>query len=639
MKQLLDWVEHRTGIGSLMRAALYENIPGGARWRYVWGSTLVVAFFTQVVTGLVLWMSYSPSTQTAWESVYYIQYEMPCGWLLRGVHHYSAHAMVVLLALHLAQVVIDGAYRAPREFNFWIGLVLMLIVLGMSLTGYLLPWDQKGYWATTVATNLMNQAPGGGALRKLVIGGADYGHHTLTRFFAMHAGVLPALLVCFLVLHVALFRRHGLTARNPARRPDAKFWPDQVLRDAVACLAVLAVVLGLTLWMGSDLGAPADPASNYAAARPEWYFLFLFQFLKYFPGKSETIGAIVVPGLVMLVLFLMPLWGRWRVGHALNVSFLIVLLCAIGWLTFRATSDDYYAQWYGEDESTPAGVEATPSTHSDRLAKSREFLAAKHEAQLASDRAVELAGSPRKIPPTGALAMLRDDTKTQGRALFRQHCAVCHAFKDATGKDSSRDVHSNDVSASNLYGFASRQWIAGLLDPARVDSDHYFGLTAFKDGDMVDWVKENIGEVADEDRAAITADVQKVAAAVSAEAVLPSQADLEQHDAEKIAAGRKLITEDFSCIDCHKFHDDGELGMAPDLTGYGSRDWLVEFISSPEHERFYPDTNDRMPKFADPDRPDQHRLTAGQIEMIADWLRGDWYRPPDGKADTGSTEE
>jgi ubiquinol-cytochrome c reductase cytochrome b subunit len=145
MKRLLHWLDDRTGYRAVVHAALYENIPGGARWRYVWGSTLAFTFFVQLVTGLILWMAYSPSATTAWESVYYIQHEMQGGWLLRGIHHFTAHAMVVLLVLHLLQVVIDGAYKAPREVNFWIGLILMKIVLALSLTGYLLPWDQKGY--------------------------------------------------------------------------------------------------------------------------------------------------------------------------------------------------------------------------------------------------------------------------------------------------------------------------------------------------------------------------------------------------------------------------------------------------------------------------------------------------------------
>src|SRR5690349_5517274 len=125
MNAIFDWLDDRTGYRGLLHEALYERVPGGARWRYVWGSTLVFAFKVQVVTGLFLWMAYSDSAQTAWESVYYIQHVMQYGWLLRGMHHFMAQTMVVLLALHLMQVVIDGAYKAPREVNFWLGLVLL----------------------------------------------------------------------------------------------------------------------------------------------------------------------------------------------------------------------------------------------------------------------------------------------------------------------------------------------------------------------------------------------------------------------------------------------------------------------------------------------------------------------------------
>ena len=120
MKRALDWFDNRTGYRRLLKEILYENVPGGARWRYVWGSCLTFAFFAQIVTGILLWAAYSPSAQTAWESVYYIQEHMTAGWFLRGVHHFMAQAMIVLLAIHLMLVVIDGAYRAPREVNFWI---------------------------------------------------------------------------------------------------------------------------------------------------------------------------------------------------------------------------------------------------------------------------------------------------------------------------------------------------------------------------------------------------------------------------------------------------------------------------------------------------------------------------------------
>src|SRR5437762_9365955 len=244
MNALLHWLDDRTGYKALLHEALYERVPGGARWRYVWGSTLVFTFTVQLVTGLLLWMAYNPSSQTAWESVYYIQHDVLLGWLLRGIHHFTAQAMVVLLVLHLLQVVIDGAYKAPREVNFWLGLILLQIVLGLSLTGYLLPWDQKGYWATKVATNIAGITPVIGAeVQQLAVGGPEYGHHTLTRFFALHAGLLPALLIAFLALHIYVFRRHGITVPNPIHKPDTTFWPDQVLKDSVACLAVLAAVL------------------------------------------------------------------------------------------------------------------------------------------------------------------------------------------------------------------------------------------------------------------------------------------------------------------------------------------------------------------------------------------------------------
>src|SRR6185436_8077290 len=138
MTRFHDWFDTRVGWRKLVHDALYESVPGGARWRYVWGSALTFCLVTQVITGIFLWMAYSPSAQTAWESVYYVQEEMRAGWLLRGIHHYTAQAMTILLVLHLMQVVIDGAYKAPREINFWFGIILLLLVLGLSLTGYLL---------------------------------------------------------------------------------------------------------------------------------------------------------------------------------------------------------------------------------------------------------------------------------------------------------------------------------------------------------------------------------------------------------------------------------------------------------------------------------------------------------------------
>jgi ubiquinol-cytochrome c reductase cytochrome b subunit len=597
MKALLEWLDRRTGYRRIIEYSLYENIPGGARWRYVWGSTLVFCLAVQVTTGLVLWMAYSPSSQTAWESVYYIQNEMNGGWLLRGLHHFTASVMNVLLVLHLMQVVIDGAYKAPREINFWFGLGLLQLVLGLSLTGYLLPWDQKGYWATKVATNIMGITPIiGPALQRLVIGGPDYGHHTLTRFFALHAGVLPACVLVLLFWHIFLFRRHGITAKDPKRKPDEYFWPDQVLKDTVACLAVLAAVLFLVLrpWLfhtgeglGAELTAPADPGETYSAARPEWYFLFLFEFLKFFPGGTEIWGAIVIPGLVMMIIFLMPIVGRWNLGHRFNVGLSFSLLGGVLFLTLLAMTQDKRDPGY-------------------RLAV--------EEARRNAERVKVLARAPTGIPREGAVTLLRNDPLTQGPKLFAKNCAGCHRYD---GHDGTGQRPTDPPSASDLKGFAGRDWIAGLLDPQRVDSPHRFGATKFKDGKMVRFVKKDVAALSAEQRPLL----QNVIAALSAEAALNSQIDLDRRDAARVAEGRTLMTgETMRCTECHQFHKPDEDTTGPDLTGYGSRQWLVDFISHPNHARFYGKRNDRMPAFGDDKVLDEHA-----IGLIADWLRGEWY--------------
>ena len=592
MNSLFNWFDQRTDAKKLLHEALFENVPGGARWRYVWGSTLVFCFAVQVITGIALWLAYSPGSQTAWESVYYIQHVMWGGWFLRGLHHFTAQAMTVLLVVHLMQVVIDGAYKAPREVNFWTGIVLLLLVLALSLTGYLLPWDQKGYWASKVATNIAGITPViGPAVQRIVIGGADYGHATLTRFFALHAGVIPGAIIAFIVAHVYLFRRHGLTPKEPRRRPDAAFWPDQVMRDAVACLAVMGVVLALVLrFHGATLDAPADGSEQYSAARPEWYFLFLFQLLKYFPGGTEVWGAIVLPGLLLALLAALPFFARWRLGHRFNLGFLWAMLAGVVLLSYLAVN---------EDRHNPA------------------YLAAVKAAEIETERAVLLARAPAGIPVTGAVSLLRNDALIQGPKLFARNCASCHRFD---GHDGLGGPVKEAPSASDLKGFASRDWLAGLFDPKQVDSARYFGGTALKDGKMSKFVKTDVGGNFSKDD---LADLKKVIFALSAEAGLKSQAAADLRDTAQIGEGRQAITSRaMNCTKCHAFGEKEGDGTAPSLIGFGSRAWLMGVISDPKHPDFFGDNNDRMPSFGA-----EQRLSERDIGLIADWLRGDWYEP------------
>ena len=739
-RRLHDWIDDRTGHGAIVHDALYELIPSGARFRYITGSMLVFAFVTQVITGLFLWMAYSPSSQTAYESVYYIQHHMTGGWLLRGIHHFMAQAMVVVMALHLLQVVWDGAYRAPREFNHWLGLGLLQIVLGLGLTGYLLPWDQKGYWATNVATNLATLVPMVGKdLQQLAVGGSAYGHHTLTRFFAMHAGVLPIALVVVLAAHIALFRRHGITAKVTPGRPDDYFWPRQVLFDALGCFVLLVIVLLLVVHFdvggvfsrslpeshrGAELGAPADPAEQYSAARPEWYYLFLFQLLKYFPGSSEVIGALVIPGVVMTIFLLMPFIGYFQIGHRFNQAFTVLVLLAAVVLTGIALSEDYFVyvanrmKWTPDEDGKPRhpawlfttkrvnakGETETVDTFDRKLAASREFLAAREAAEHDALRTEELINrrealptgglsDVRLIPRQGAVSLLRNDPLSRGPRLFGQHCASCHVYFDPTGKSPwtfatllqapqvgpggkvRRDV-MDSVSygnagppggAPNLFGFATRGWIKGLLNKDQItavstfaaqpspdakiaaDADHpdnykrpiyapYFGNTNLKGGRMAAWVAQH-AEMLKDDPAKPDDDVDAIAAALSAQAQLPTQHEADTKDAELIRRGIGLIQQ--NCArGCHKFGDRGQLGLAPDLTGYGSYEWMLGLVSDPTHLRFYRMENDRMPSFAkDLDHPERNNLSVRELSLIIDWLRGQYYRPTDDAPILPHTEE
>jgi len=598
MNALLTWLDHRTGCKALLHEALYERVPGGARWRYVWGSTLVFTFVVQMITGFFLWTAYSPSAQTAWESVYYIQYQMQFGWLVRGIHHFTAQAMVVLLALHLMQVVIDGAYRAPREVNFWLGLVLMLIVLGLSLTGYLLPWDQKGYWATQVATNIMGISPVvGSEVQKLAVGGTGYGHHTLTRFFALHAGLLPALLIGFLVLHIYVFRRHGITVRNPNRAPATTFWPDQVLRDAVACLAVLATVLVLVWWKGAELGAPADPSEPYSAARPEWYFLFLFELLKHFTGSTEVIGAIVIPGFVMFVLVMMPLTAKIRGGHTANVGFMFVLLAGVLFLTLLALKKDR------EDE---------------------KYQLAVAEAHRNGERAVELANSSLGIGPGGAVERLRNDPFTQGPKMFARDCAVCHRYNGNDGagnlvmeKQGEKEVPAVP-SAADLGKFGTRDWVRAVLTDYQRVFEHTKNVDGepFTEGTMANWVSENVPNMK----------VEEIDAVVEFLVAQSGRTDISPPlNPELVAAGKdffELGSDDVaeSCVSCHAMKAVGDEealvggGSAPDLTGYMSEAWLKSFLKNPGAKEHYGKAN-AMPGF-------KERYTERELQLLVDWMQG-----------------
>jgi quinol-cytochrome oxidoreductase complex cytochrome b subunit len=207
-----DWLQERVDIQAAIQAGLHVTIPRGARTYFLGGTTL---FFlgTQVMTGVLLTLYYRPSPDGAYQSVLYIMNEVRFGWLIRSVHAWSANLMIATCVLHLLRVLIQGAYKKPREMTWIVGVGLLLITLGFGFTGYLLPWDQRAYWATTVSTEIAGAVPlVGDYLLRLMRGGDSLSATTLSRFYGIHTLVLPLSIAALVAIHLALIHEQGLAS-------------------------------------------------------------------------------------------------------------------------------------------------------------------------------------------------------------------------------------------------------------------------------------------------------------------------------------------------------------------------------------------------------------------------------------------
>ncbi len=312
---LLDWLDARTGYRTLRSHALDEPLPPGTGWAFTTGSVVALLIGCQVLTGIGLAMYYVPSPSLAYDSLRYLMSEVPLGALMRGLHFWGASFVVVAAVIHLLRVFLSGAYKAPRELTWITGLVLLLVILGFSLSGYLLPWDQKAYWATTVTISVAESTPVvGGLLANVLRGGSELGSLTLGRWFAAHVFLLPLALLVFVVAHVALMRKHGISGPiAPVSGAPIPFYPFHVIKDTLMMAAVFAALFTAALMFPAHLDEIANPADANYVPRPEWYFLSLFQLLKYFPGPLEVVATQVVPGLVVGGLFALPFLDR---GHS-----------------------------------------------------------------------------------------------------------------------------------------------------------------------------------------------------------------------------------------------------------------------------------------------------------------------------------
>jgi menaquinol-cytochrome c reductase cytochrome b subunit len=210
-KQIVDWMEHRAGIVTMLEHFLYEPVPKRGAWLYTLGSAVLFLITLQFLTGILLLFYYVPTTDHAWNSVYYIMNEAYFGTLIRGIHYWSANFLMAMIGLHMAQVFFSGGYKAPRELNWIVGVVLLLLVIGLAFTGYLLRWDQDGFWASVVGMKIGSYSPFvGGYVINFLLGGDVVGPATLSRFFAIHVWLLPAAIAPFIGIHLYLLRRHGV---------------------------------------------------------------------------------------------------------------------------------------------------------------------------------------------------------------------------------------------------------------------------------------------------------------------------------------------------------------------------------------------------------------------------------------------
>lgn len=348
------WFEERLGLKKPFGWFLNRIVPRGVNWWYVLGSATLATFIIQVFTGIFLMLNYSPSPDHAYDSIQYIMVQVPFGSLIRSIHFYAASAMVIFVVLHMLRVFFMAAYKYPRELTWIIGAILLLLTMGSSFTGYLLPWDQRAYWATNVASGIAGQVPLIGPwIQSLLIGSSQIGTLTLTRFFTFHISVIPILIALLIGLHIFLVIRQGISGppscikKEPAKSEDKQqvyeqqyeeckrggepFFPYTVAKDSIFAIIVVAIIITLSVVFPHTSEAPADPTSTSYNPRPEWYFLFFFQFLKFFPGWAEPIAAVLIPGVAILILIAIPFLDRgigrfWKLRRpALAIGGLVVL--------------------------------------------------------------------------------------------------------------------------------------------------------------------------------------------------------------------------------------------------------------------------------------------------------------------------
>ena len=522
----------------LARDFLFERQPKGVGWTHIFGSSLLWLFLVQVITGALLAIYYSPTPDTALASIQYIEEQVAFGSFLRGVHHWASSAFVILVGLHLLRTFFHGAYKKPRYLIWIAGVLLMGLVLGMAFTGYLLPWDMKGYFATKVGIEVGGLIPLiGDAIMRVLQGGAEMGIKTLNRFYIWHILWIPIGIAALIGIHVYLVVIQGITP--PGKRvdqegePDKPFFPYQAMKDFTGMAVVTLILVLLAVTLGAPVGEQVDPNTTSFVPRPEWYFFPLYQLLRIFEGSLEVIGGVVIPGILILTLVLLPFFDKnperdirnRPVARTLGVIFPIVIvgLTIWGWQGGQALEQQFAEETAQPDWYTPA------DTPSDELVDSGLY-----------------------------------------DLYLPMRCGTCH------------DVEAKGINVPpSLYGAGDRyqrEWVQNYL----------------RDPHNRRFQKEGVRPtIRMPDYRLTRAETEKLAAFLSQEtgedSLVPNEVDWTVRDTAMIRKGKQLYSE-YQCGGCHTINGEGgEIGPALDNVGNRLKpDWIYTFVG--DARRLIPET-------------------------------------------------
>ena len=313
------WLKERVPVSTgQLRELTNEPVPHHLKhWWFALGGTPAYLFIVQIVTGILLAFYYEASSLSAYESVRYITEEAAFGWYIRGLHKWAATLMIAAVILHQMRVFFTGAYRRPRELNWLVGMALLLCTLATGFTGYSLVFEQLSFWGATVGANIADTVPVfGGVAKNLMLGGESYNARTLSRFFVLHAAVLPVTIILLVVVHIVLIRLHGVTElqfsheRNDPPR-TFNFFPDHLYTELIIGLVLMILLSVLATIFPVVMGPPADPLSTPDAIKPEWFFYVAFRWLKLFSGTT----AVLSMGFIVFVMIGWPAIDGWIRRH------------------------------------------------------------------------------------------------------------------------------------------------------------------------------------------------------------------------------------------------------------------------------------------------------------------------------------